>query len=187
MWCAGVPCRALHLPRRASHKSALIAWGAFYFQARTSGRVEAGRRRTCVSPSTSLRDRRCRSEPYGPARVKVLRHGRGRSSARASPTHQPLRDFRALAEHPLPLRQSPSSTRSGAEGVRWDWDGRHDEGARAARRPLRERVPHASGSGGSRPGAFTFIVLGDFGTGIENHLGQAPPARSRPSAAARGR
>ena len=55
-----------------SHKSALIAWGAFYFKARSDGRAKLvdDEDLQWVHPPR-CESIGCRSAPYGPARVEV--------------------------------------------------------------------------------------------------------------------
>ena len=55
-------------------------------------------------------------------------------------------------------------------------DAGRDAGSRPARRPLRQRVPHASDPAAEPAGPFTFMVVGDYGTGIRR---STPKRRQR--------
>ena len=57
-------------------------------------------------------------------------------------------------------------------------DAGRDAGSRPARRPLRQRVPHASDPAAEPAGPFTFMVVGDYGTGIRRSTPSAASVRS---------
>ncbi len=148
-----------------SHKSALIAWGAFYFKARSNGRAKLvdDQDLQWVHPP------RCesigsRSTPYGPARVEV-RDENGALVAEAltnSCNHCAVSGLKPNTRYTyaVTVKHEPWGA-----GGRWDWDpdtqGLVQEG-RVYRHVFRT-LPDPQAPLSS---PFSFIVIGDFGTGV---------------------
>jgi hypothetical protein len=148
-----------------SHKSALIAWGAFYFRTHSSGTaklVDDDDLQWVHPPRCDSIG--CRSKPYGPAEVEV-RDETGAVVATAmtnEANHCQISGLRADTRYTYTVRVKHEEWGS---GLRWDWDpgtrGLVQAGG-AYRNEFRTlpdpTVPLA--------GPFTFAVIGDFGTGI---------------------
>ncbi len=148
-----------------SHKSALIAWGAFYFKARTDGRAKL----VDDEDLQWVHPPRCesigaRSAPYGPARVEV-RDMDGTLVAEAATNtcnHCAVSGLRPDTRYTYSVTVKHELWGS---GTRWDWDPsvqglvQRDGVYRNVFRTLPDpEAPLA--------GPFSFIVLGDFGTGM---------------------
>ena len=148
-----------------SHKSALIAWGAFYFRVHPKGGmklvddddlqwVHPPRHETIGA----------RSAPYGPARVEV-RDEAGTVVAEAMTN---------AANHCIVSGLSPDTTYEYSvyvKGERWGADERWDwspaaKGLRQEGRSYRNTFRTLPDPAAPRTRAFSFIVIGDFGTGI---------------------
>jgi hypothetical protein len=148
-----------------SHKSALIAWGAFYFRTRSDGRarlVDDADLQWVHPPRCDSIG--CRSKPYGPAEVEVRdEHGAVAASARTSESnHCAVSGLRPDTRYTYTVRVKHEEW---ANGVRWDWDpGTHglvqrDGVYRHEFRTLPDPTRPLE-----RP--FTFAVIGDFGVGM---------------------
>ncbi len=148
-----------------SHKSALIAWGAFYFKARLNG----GAKLVDDEDLQWVHPPRCesigsRSTPYGPARVEV----RDDSGALAAQAQTNSCNHCAVSGLKPDTRYTYTVTvkhEVWGAGVRWDWDPavqglvQQDRVYRHVFRTLPD--PQAP-----LTAPFSFLVLGDFGTGI---------------------
>jgi hypothetical protein len=157
-----------------SHKSALIAWGAFYFKTKSRGRGAPD-----SAPSWKLvedRDLRhvhpprretigARSDPYGPARVNVY----DTSGALVSTTFTETTNFCWVTglspnteyRYEVLVKDEPWGT-----DERWDWvrgseQGLMQRGGRYINRFCTHPDPVTEPAG-----SFTFMVIGDYGTGI---------------------
>ena len=148
-----------------SHKSALIAWGAFYFKARSDGRAKLvdDHDLQWVHPprSDSIG---CRSAPYGPARVEVFDESGAVVATALTNSHNHCAISGLQADTRYTYAVTVKHELWGA-GVRWDWDPQvqglvqNDRVYRNEFRTLPDpQQPLA------RP--FSFIVIGDFGVGI---------------------
>jgi tartrate-resistant acid phosphatase type 5 len=148
-----------------SHKSALIAWGAFYFKARSDGRAKLvdDEDLQWVHPPR-CESIGCRSAAYGPARVEV----RDESGAIAAEALTNTCNHCAISGLKPNTRYTYTVTvkhELWGSGVRWDWDPQiqglvqHDRLYRQEFRTLPD--PQAP-----LDEPFSFIVIGDFGTGI---------------------
>jgi tartrate-resistant acid phosphatase type 5 len=159
-----------------SHKSALITWGAFYFRTRTKGEwklVEDHDLRHVHPP-------RCesigaRSDPYGPARVNVY----DLQGALVSTS------FIETCNYCWVSGLSPDTTYRyevivkdehwGAD-ERWDWEPGETQGlVQRGGCYLNEFRTHPDPAA-APTGPFTFMVLGDYGTGIRK---STPKRRQR--------
>ena len=148
-----------------SHKSALIAWGAFYFRARSDGTaklVDDDDLQWVHPPRCDSIG--CRSKPYGPAEVEV-RDESGALVAAAMTNecnHCQISGLQPDTRYTYTVRVKHEAW---ATGLRWDWDpdlqglaqsgGSYTNEFRTLPDPT---LPLAA--------PFTFAVIGDFGTGI---------------------
>ena len=148
-----------------SHKSALIAWGAFYFKVRTDGAAKLvdDEDLQWVHPPRA-ESIGCRSDPYGPARVDV--HDESGAVVASALTnacnHCAVSGLRADTRYTYTVTVKHETW---AKGERWDWDpgvGGLVQRGRVHRNEFRTlpdpNLPLAE--------PFSFIVIGDFGTGI---------------------
>ena len=148
-----------------THKSALIAWGAFYFRARSNGgaKLVDDDDLQWVHPprSDSIGSR---SKPYGPAEVEV-RDASGRLVASAMTNecnHVAISGLTPDTRYTYAVKVKHEVW---ASGPRWDWDPstqglvQRDGAYRNEFRTFQDpTTPLAT--------PFTFAVIGDFGTGI---------------------
>jgi tartrate-resistant acid phosphatase type 5 len=152
-----------------THKSALIAWGAFYFRVKDSGKefklvddddldkIHPPRRETIGA----------RSEPYGNARVAVFDKDGQKEVASA---------FTNTANHCWVPGLEPDTEytykvfvneEEWARGERRDWvSGGDGKGLNLIGRSYRNRFRTHPDPTRPSPAPFTFAVLGDFGVGI---------------------
>jgi tartrate-resistant acid phosphatase type 5 len=163
-----------------SHKSALITWGAFYFQTRTRPTGPAGSpQRTPALWGAKLVDdqdlrhvhppRResigARSDPYGPARVNVY----DMAGTLAATSFTETTNFcwvAGLAPDTRYRYEVIVKDEAWAEGERWDWAPGTTQGlVQQGGRYVNEFRTHPDPAV-EPAGAFTFMVLGDYGTGI---------------------
>ena len=159
-----------------SHKSALIAWGAFYFKTRSQRADANGPGRLPEWKLVEDRDLRhvhpprretigARSDPYGPARVNVY----DASGALVATSFTETTNFCWITglspnteyRYEVMVKDEPW----GAD-ERWDWmrgsyQGLVQRGGRYVNRFCTHPDPAAEPTG-----KFTFMVIGDFGTGI---------------------
>jgi len=149
-----------------SHKSALIAWGAFYFKTRKRGQwklVDDHDLRHVHPPRRESIG--ARSDPYGPARVNVYHEATGSLVATS---------FTEATNHCWIAGLAPDTDyryevvvkgeQWGAD-ERWDWvradqQGLVQRGGRYINRFRTHPDPAVE------PGSFSFMVIGDYGTGI---------------------
>ena len=159
-----------------SHKSALITWGAFYFKTRSRGgwKIVEDRDLRYVHPP-----RRetigARSDPYGPARVNVYDMAGTLVSTNLTETNNYCWVTGLAADTRYRYEVLVKDERWG-EGERWDWTPASEEG-------LTQRGGYYVNEFRTHPdplaepsGAFTFMVLGDYGTGIRK---SSPKRRQR--------
>jgi hypothetical protein len=159
-----------------SHRSALITWGAFYFKTRT-------RKQWKLVDDEDLRyvhpPRResigARSAPYGPARVNVY----GPDGAIAATAGSDTTNFcwvTGLAPDTTYRYEVLVKGETWGQDERWDWTPGAEQGlAQRGGRYLNEFRTYPDPL--TEPsGPFTFIVLGDYGTGIRK---STPKRRQR--------
>ncbi|HYE89183.1 MAG TPA: metallophosphoesterase [Vicinamibacterales bacterium] len=153
----------IYLPA-VSHKSALIAWGAFYFRTNLRGKwkiVDDDELKYVHPPRKDSIG--AQSAPYGPAQVEVYDRG-GRTVACAKTevaNHCWLTGLQPDTEYTYKVIVKGEEW---ASGERWDWSprehaltqsgGRYDNRFRTNPDPL---TPAAS---------LTFAAIGDFGVGV---------------------
>ena len=161
-----------------SHKSALITWGAFYFKTKSRHADLEGRRRDSKAEWKLVDDsdlrhvhppRResigARSDPYGPARVNVY----DMSGALVTTSFTETTNFcwvTGLEPNTSYRYEVIVKDEAWGDGERWDW-------TRGAEQGLAQRGGRYVNTFCTHPdpvaepaGSFTFMVVGDFGTGI---------------------
>jgi hypothetical protein len=149
-----------------SHKSALIAWGAFYFRTRThkSWKLVDDEDLKYVHPPRR-ESIGARSDPYGPARVNVY----DLRGALVTTTFTETGNYCWVTGLEPDTRYRyevlVKDERWGAD-ERWDWTPGESQGlVQRGGRYVNEFRTHPDPAR-EPSGSFTFIVLGDFGTGI---------------------
>ena len=160
----------VYLPA-VTHKSALIAWGAFYFRVSSKGTWKLVDDADLKFVHPPRRDSiGARSAPYGPARVEVY-DARGALVATAQTEAANHCWVAGLAPDTEYAYKVFVKAEEWARGERWDWSadakglvqagGRYDNRFRTQPAPI------------SSVASLTFAVIGDFGVGVR----QASPAR----------
>src|SRR5919106_422081 len=150
-----------------SHKSALITWGAFYFKTRSRGGwklVDDSDLRYVHPPRRESIG--ARSDPYGPARVNVYDMSGALAGTAATETTNFCR---------IPNLEPDTQYRYEVivkdevwgDGERWDWTPGESQGLvqRGGLYVNRFRTHPDPALDPTRP--LTFIVVGDYGTGIK--------------------
>jgi hypothetical protein len=149
-----------------SHKSALISWGAFYFKTRT-------RQTWKLVDDTDLRHVHpprhesigAHSDPYGPARVNVY----DADGALVATNFTETTNFcwvAGLAPNTRYRYEVIVKDEQWGEGERWDWTRGEDQGLlQRGGRYVNTFCTHPDPVA-EPAGSFTFMVMGDFGTGI---------------------
>ena len=111
----------IYLPA-ISHKSVLVAWGAFYFRAKSSGEtklVDPDDLRHIHPPRKDTIG--ARSAPYGPARVEVLDAVAASKSPSLGRTRPTIAGSPDCIPTPRTLYRVIVNDEEWASGVRWDW------------------------------------------------------------------
>ena len=148
-----------------SHKSALIAWGAFYFKVRSGGGAKLidDEDLQWIHPPR-CESIGCRSDAYGPARVEVF----DQTGALVASSMTNCTNHCAISGLAADTRYTYTVTvkhELWGQGVRWDWDPgvqglvQRDRVYRNEFRTLPDPLQPLAGP-------FSFIVIGDFGVGI---------------------
>src|SRR5688572_21261167 len=156
----------IYLPA-VSHKSALIAWGAFYFRTNSKGHwkiVDDDDLKYVHPPRKDSIG--AQSAPYGPARVEVYdRTGAVVSVAKTETcNHVWVTGLTPDTEYTYKVLVKGVEW---ATGERWDWSAEHKALAQnGGRYENRFRTnPEAT-----RPASdVAFAVIGDFGIGVRHH------------------
>jgi hypothetical protein len=148
-----------------SHKSALIAWGAFYFRTRSNGRMKIVDDEDLQWVHPPRCDSiGCRSKPFGPALVEVADpDGTVVAKALTNDTnHVAISGLQADTRYSYTVHVKHELWASGA---RWDWD---PDAQALAQQGGVYRNEFRTLPDPTRPltGPFTFAVIGDFGTGV---------------------
>jgi hypothetical protein len=148
-----------------SHKSALIAWGAFYFRTRSDGvmKIVDDHDLQWIHPPR-CDSIGCRSKPFGPASVEVHDEtGALVATALTNETnHVTISGLKPNTRYSYVVNVKHEQW---ASGPRWDWD------------PVAQAMVQNGGSYHNHfrtlpdpttplDGPFTFAVIGDFGTGV---------------------
>ena len=149
-----------------SHKSALISWGAFYFKTRSTREwkpVDDSDLRYVHPPRRESIG--ARSAPYGPARVNVYDPDGALAASSFVETCNACW-VTGLAPDTRYRYEVIVKDEIWAEGERWDWTPGERQGlVQRGGRYVNEFRTHPDPTA-EPSGAFTFIVLGDYGTGI---------------------
>jgi hypothetical protein len=149
-----------------SHKSALIAWGAFYFKTRSHKEWKLVDDRDLRHVHPPRRESvGARSDPYGPARVNVY----DASDTLVSSSFTETTNFcwvTGLAPNTEYRYEVIVKGEPWGVDERWDWmrgsdQGLVQRGGRYINRFCTHPDPAAEPSG-----SFTFMAIGDYGTGI---------------------
>jgi hypothetical protein len=153
----------IYLPG-VTHKSALVAWGAFYFRVTSKGTwklVDDDDLKYVHPPRSDSIG--ARSAPYGPARVEVY-DARGNTVAAATTeaaNHAWVAGLQPDTEYTYRVFVKGQEW---AAGERWDWSAADkalvQTGARYDNRFRTHPNPQT-------PAALTFAVIGDFGVGVK--------------------
>lgn len=148
-----------------SHKSALIAWGAFYFRAHGDGRAKLVDDEDLQWVHPPRCDSiGCTSKPYGPAKVDVYTEDGTLVASALTNTHNHCM-VSGLAPNTRYTYSVTVKHELWGAGVRWEWDPnvqglvQQDRVYRNSFRTLPDPLTPLS-----EP--FSFIVIGDFGVGI---------------------
>ena len=148
-----------------SHKSALIAWGAFYFKTRFDGRAKLVDDEDLQWVHPPRCDSiGCRSSPYGPAIVEV-RDGNGAvvgTGMTNDTNHCAISGLQANTRYTYAVTVKHEVW---ASGVRWDWDS-DTQGLVQRDRVYRNEFRTLPDPTQPLDEPFTFAVIGDFGTGM---------------------
>jgi len=151
----------IYLPA-ISHKSVLVAWGAFYFRVNSSGELKLVDDSDLKHVHPPRRDTiGARSAPYGPARVEVFdASGAGVAVSRTEGTnHCWVTGLQPDTEYSYRVVVKDEEW---AEGVRWDWSPAKKALVKAGRYDNRFRTnPEPD----TATASLTFAVIGDFGVG----------------------
>lgn len=164
-----------------THNSALITWGAFYFKTRTRKEwklVEDNDLRYVHPPRRESIG--ARSASYGPARVSVY----DTAGVLAATGFTETTNFcwvTGLAPDTRYRYEVLVKDERWGQDERWDWTPGTEQGlVQRGGRYINEFRTHPDPAA-EPTGAFTFIVLGDYGTGIRK---STPKRRQREVAAA---
>jgi tartrate-resistant acid phosphatase type 5 len=154
----------VYLPS-VSHKSALIAWGAFYFRASTRGNSKIVDDQDLKYVHPPRKDSiGAQSAPYGPARVEV--YDSNGAIVAVSKTevanHCWVSGLTPDTEYTYKVFVKGSEW---ASSERWDWSAKDGALVRAGNRYEHRFVTNPDPA---RPApSLTFAVIGDFGVGVK--------------------
>ena len=152
----------VYLPS-VSHKSALVAWGAFYFRTNTRGQWKVVDDQDLKFVHPPRKDSiGAQSAPYGPARVEVY-DSAGAVVATAKTDTANHCWISGLAPDTEYTYKVFVKDQEWAEGERWDWSASDkalvQKGNRYDNRFTTNPDPNAAA-------ALSFAVIGDFGVGV---------------------
>ena len=154
----------LYLPT-VTHKSALVAWGAFYF--RVTGRgtwklIDDSDLKYIHPPRKDSIG--AKSAPYGPARVEV--YGVGGAMVATAQTvaanHCWVTGLQPDTEYTYKVFVKEEQW---AQGERWDWSARDKALVQTGRRYDNRFRTHPDPTVPAR--SLTFATIGDFGVGVK--------------------
>jgi hypothetical protein len=164
-----------------THDAALITWGAFYFKTRSHKQWKIVEDRDLKYVHPPRRESiGARSAPYGPARVNVYTVD-GALAATAATEATNFCWVHGLAADTRYRYEVLVGDQRWGDGVRWDWTAGDRQGlVQRDGRYVNEFRTHPDPA---QPpsGPFTFLVLGDYGTGIRR---STPTRRQREIAVA---
>jgi tartrate-resistant acid phosphatase type 5 len=152
----------LYLPA-VSHKSALIAWGAFYFRTNSNGKWKIVDDNDLKYVHPPRKDSiGAQSAPYGPARVEVFdAAGKVVSCATTEvANHCWVAGLQADTEYTYKVYVKGQEW---AEGERWDWSAKEHGLVQGGRYDNRFRTNPDPAAPAAR---LSFAVIGDFGVGV---------------------
>ena len=161
-----------------SPTSAFIAWGAFYFRVRSSGRWKLVDDRDLARVHPPRRDSiGVRSAPYGRARVNVFD-----AAGALVATRDDRNDQLVPCHRPAPDTTTPTrcivNDEVWAEGERYDWQPGAEQGlVQSGGRYVNGSAPIPLQTNRS-DGPLTFAIIGDFGVGIARAVRPSGSARS---------
>ena len=148
-----------------THKSALIAWGAFYFKARSDGRAKLVDDEDLQWVHPPRCDSiGCTSAPYGPARVEVHDETGTCVASALTNTHNHCAISGLKPDTRYTFSVTVKHELWGA-GVRWDWDPQV-QGLVQRDRVYRNEFRTLPDPTLPLTQPFSFVVMGDFGVGI---------------------
>jgi len=148
-----------------SHKSALIAWGAFYFRTHAEGRAKLVDDEDLQWVHPPRCDSiGCTSKPYGPARVEVHDESGALVASALTNTHNHAAISGLQPDTRYTYTVMVKHEVWGA-GVRWDWDPK-THGLVQQDRVYRHEFRTLPDPLAPLTGPFSFIVIGDFGVGV---------------------
>ena len=156
----------IYLPA-VSHKSALIAWGAFYFRTNSKGHwkiIDDAELKYVHPPRKDSIG--AKSAPYGPARVEVYDRAGAMVSVAKTETcnHVWVTGLATDTEYTYKVFVKGAEW---ATGERWDWSAEH--------RALVQNGGRYDNRFRTNPDAtmpandLAFAVIGDFGIGVRHH------------------
>ena len=148
-----------------SHKSALIAWGAFYFKAHSDGRAKLVDDQDLQWVHPPRCDSiGCTSKPYGPARVEVFDESGALVASALTNTHNHCAVSGLAASTRYTYAVTVKHELWGS-GVRWDWDPAR-QGLVQNDRVYRNEFRTLPDPQQPLVEPFSVVVIGDFGVGI---------------------
>ena len=149
-----------------SHQSALITWGAFYFKTRThkQWKLVDDRDLRYVHPPRQ-ESIGARSAPYGPARVNVY-DAAGKLAATAATDTTNFCWVTGLAADTRYRYEVLVSDERWGQDERWDWVPGDAQGLAQHGGMYVNEFRTFPDPDSPAAGPFTFIVLGDYGTGM---------------------
>jgi tartrate-resistant acid phosphatase type 5 len=149
-----------------SHQSALITWGAFYFKTRThkQWKLVDDRDLRYVHPPRQ-ESIGARSAPYGPARVNVY-DAAGKLAATAATDRTNFCWVTGLAADTRYRYEVLVSDERWGQDERWDWVPGDAQGLAQHGGMYVNEFRTFPDPDSPPAGPFTFIVLGDYGTGM---------------------
>ena len=153
----------VYLPS-VSHKSALIAWGAFYFRANTQGKWKIVDDEDLKYVHPPRKDSiGAQSAPYGPARVEVYdAHGTAVAVSKTeSANHCWVSGLTPDTEYTYKIFVKDSEW---GAGERWDWSSKDHALAQSGRRYDNRFVTNPDPAAPAT--SLAFAVIGDFGVGV---------------------
>ena len=148
-----------------THKSALIAWGAFYFRTHSDGGaklVDDEDLQWVHPPRCDTIG--CASKPYGPARVEVHDDTGTLVATGLTNTHNHVA-ISGLRPNTRYVYSVAVKHELWGAGVRWDWDPAQ-QGLAQRDKVYRNEFPTLPDPQAPLLEPFSFIVIGDFGVGM---------------------